>query len=47
MQCSNARLLISDLRSSQQSEPRQFRIITHSKRAWNAPVLGVEQGGAV
>ena len=51
MQCSNARLLSSDLRSSRQSEPQQFRIITHSKsnhlKAWNAPVLGVEQVGAI
>ena len=31
MQCSNARLLSSDLRSSRQSEPQQFRIIAHSK----------------
>ena len=28
--CSNARLLSSDLWSSQQSEPQQFRIIAHS-----------------
>ena len=49
MQCSNARSLSSDLRSSQRSELQQFRIIAHRTRrviSWFplifSPVLGVK-----